>query len=258
MLNKPIITIYITNYNYGKYLGKAIESAINQTYKKIYIVIVDDASTDISKKILKKYEKYNFIKIIYNKKRKGLVKSSNAAIRVSKGKFILRLDADDYLHPDALNKMYFKIKKNSNAALIFPDYYWVDKKSKVMSRFKYKHKTNYTLKDLPAHGACSLINKKVLTKIGCYNEKFDRQDGYYIWFLILFNQFKIMHCAEPLFYYRKHGKNLSSSVKKILSTRLSILRYFLGKNFEFNSILLFHKKNTIYKLNRYSSKLRKL
>ena len=41
------------------------------------------------------------------------------------------------------------------------DYYLVDKKSKVMSRFKYKHKTNYTLKDLPAHGACSLINKKV-------------------------------------------------------------------------------------------------
>ena len=123
MSSKPTITIYITNCNYGKYLKKAIESAINQTYKKIDLIIVDDASTDISKRILEKYEKYNFIRIIYNKKRKGLIKSSNIAISISKGKFILRLDADDYLHPDALKKMYSKIKKYSNVALIFPDYY---------------------------------------------------------------------------------------------------------------------------------------
>ena len=124
------------------------------------------------------------------------------------------MDADDYLHPDALKKMYSKIKKYSNVALIFPDYYWVNDKSKILSRFKYKHKRNYTLKDLPAHGACSLINKKVLIKIGGYSEKFDRQDGYYIWFLILFSQFKIMHYEKPLFYYRKHGKNLSRGSQK--------------------------------------------
>ena len=257
MLNQPTITIYITNCNYGKYLKTAIESSINQTYKKIDLIIVDDASIDISKKILEKYEKYDFITIIYNKKRRGLVKSSNIAVRASKGKFILRLDADDYLHPDALEKMYSEIKKYSNVALIFPDYYLVNGKSKILSRFKYKHKTNYTLNDLPAHGACSLINKKMFMKIGGYSEKFDRQDGYYIWFSILFNKLKIMHYEKPLFYYRKHGKNLSREMKKILRTRLNILKHFLNKNFQFKSILLLHKKNTITRLNRYSRKAQK-
>ena len=111
MPNQPTITIYITNCNYGKYLKTAIESAINQTYKKIDLIIVDDASIDRSKVILEKYEIYDFITVIYNKKRKGLVKSSNIAIRASKGKFILRLDADDYLHPDALKKMYSKFQQ---------------------------------------------------------------------------------------------------------------------------------------------------
>ena len=249
MLTEPTITIYITNCNYGKYLTKAIESAINQTYKKIDIIIIDDASKDISRKILKKYEENSCIKIIYNKKRKGLVKSSNVAIRASKGKFILRLDADDYLHLDAIKKMYLKIIKYQNVALIFPDFYWTNNKSKILSRFKYKHKTNYTAKDSPAHGACSLINKKFLIKIGGYNEKFDRQDGYYIWFLILFNKLKIIHYKKPLFYYRKHEKNLSKKIKKILTVRLSILRYFINKNIKFKSILQLHKRNTIKRLN---------
>ena len=257
MSNEPTITIYITNCSYGKYLKRAIESAINQIYKTIDLIIVDDASVDISKRILKEYEKYDFIRIIYNKKRKGLIKSSNIAISISKGKFILRLDADDYLRPDALQKMYSKIKKYSNVALIFPDYYVVNNKSKILSRFKYKHKTYYTLKDLPAHGAGSLINKKMLIKIGGYSEKFDRQDGYYIWFSILFNQLKIMHYGKSLYYYRKHDKNLSKKVKKILATRLNILRYFLNKNFKFKSILLLHKKNTIMRFNRYKRKVKK-
>ena len=57
-----LISIYITNFNYGDYLEKAIKSAINQTYKSIEIIIIDDASKDISKKILNKYKKIKKLK----------------------------------------------------------------------------------------------------------------------------------------------------------------------------------------------------
>ena len=67
---------------------------------------------------------------------------------------------------------------------------------------------------------------------------------------ILFNKLEIMHYEKPLFYYRKHGKNLSREMKKILKTRLNILKHLLNKNFQFKSILLLHKKNTIKRLNR--------
>ena len=62
---KNIITIYITNYNYGGYLERAIQSVLNQSYKKIFLIIIDDNSKDNSQKILKKYKDLNNVKIFY-------------------------------------------------------------------------------------------------------------------------------------------------------------------------------------------------
>ena len=70
MKNNIIISVYITNSNYGKYLEKSIQSVLKQTYKFIEIIIIDDASTDNSKEILEKYKKNKNIAIIYNKKKK--------------------------------------------------------------------------------------------------------------------------------------------------------------------------------------------
>ena len=245
-----LISIYITNFNYGNYLEKAIKSAINQTYKSIEIIIIDDASKDISKKILNKYKKNKKIKIIYNKKKNGLVKSSNKAIKASKGKYVLRLDADDFLHPNAIKEMYSQIKNCSDTALVFPNFYELENKSKRKKIYKYQHKQFYGFGDQPAHGACSLINKRIFYKIGGYNNKFDRQDGYYIWFAILSNNYNIKHCKKPLFYYRKHGKNLSKNSKKILQTRLNILRYFSKTKLDFDQIFSIQKNKTFLKLKK--------
>ena len=96
IMNKKKISIYITNHNYGKYIERAIESAIKQTYKNIEIIIIDDYSVDNSRDIIKKYKYKKNIKIIFNKSKLGLIKSSIKAIKAAKGHFILRLDADDY------------------------------------------------------------------------------------------------------------------------------------------------------------------
>ena len=92
------------------------------------------------------------------------------------------------------------------------------------------------------------INKKILKKIGGYNELFDRQDGYYIWFLILLNNFKIFHIKKALFFYRKHNRSLSNNIYKILKTRIKILNYLINNFLYFNLELFRHKKNTLQKL----------
>ena len=102
MSNYPIITVYIINHNYGQYIEEAIHSVINQKYKKIDIIIVDDKSSDNSAKIISEYERKKNIRIIYNSKKLGLIKSSNIAIRASTGEFVLRLDADDILHKNCI------------------------------------------------------------------------------------------------------------------------------------------------------------
>ena len=63
----------------------------------------------------------------------------------------------------------------------------------------------------------SEINKKIFNKIGGYNTKFDRQDGYYLWLVFLLNKYRVSHCNKPLFFYRKHNKSLSKNLIKILT-----------------------------------------
>lgn len=225
-----LITVYITNYNYGNFLQKSIQSVIEQNYKNFKLIIIDDASTDNSVEILKKFKFNRGVKLVLNKKRIGHVKSSNKAIKLAKGKYILRLDADDYLKQNALKKLVKLIRKNSRVKMVFPNFNWVNSKGKVLSKFTYKKKSKYLINDQPAHGACSLIDLKFLKKIGGYCEKFDRQDGFYIWMSILLRKFEIYNLKENLFFYRRHKKNLSKDKLKILQTRLKIINYFLNKN----------------------------
>ena len=72
------ITIYITNYNYDKFIKKAIESVLNQTEQNFELIIIDDGSTDRSKSIIKSYNYHKKIKIIFQKN-KGLTISNNLA-----------------------------------------------------------------------------------------------------------------------------------------------------------------------------------
>ena len=85
--------------------------------------------------------------------------------------------------------------------MTFPNFYKINKNSKIISKYSYKHKTDYNLYDEPAHGACCLIKTSFLRKIGGYNEIFDRQDGHYLWYSILSSKKSVSHINKFLFYF---------------------------------------------------------
>ena len=218
----PEVTIYITNYNYGKYLLKAVNSCLKQTFKNLEIIIIDDGSTDNSKKIINKItEKNRNISSIF-RKNQGLIKSCNTALRAARGKYIMRLDADDWLDINAIEIMYSKLEKNKKIELLFPDYYEVDQSGKILHTIRRHDFKSVKLFDQPAHGACTLFRTKTLILNGGYDESFTAQDGVDIW-LRFQKKFKIMNINIPLFYYRKHGKSLADNRKKILLNRNKIL-----------------------------------
>lgn len=229
MIVDPIISVYITNKNYGKYLENAIKSVLRQTFKKKELIIIDDASKDNSIKIIKKYEEKNLCRAIYNKKSKGLIKSSNIAIKASKGRFVMRLDADDYLDPNSLSVLLNAIEKDSNIALVYSDYYLVDEKKNILSLEKQTIRNEEELLDhKPVLAACCLIRRSSIFSVNLYDERFTRQDGYDLWYKLLKN-FKFEHVPLPLFFYRKHGKNLTKNQNKLYKTRTKILRKFSEK-----------------------------
>ena len=131
--NRPLVSVSITCKNYGKYIEKSLESVLEQSYNNIEIFVIDDNSIDESKKILAKVKKkYPKINCIYNNKNLGLQKISNLIIKICKGHFFLRLDADDWLHKNTIKDMVkcFKIKKNIGA--VYGNYYYANVLGKII------------------------------------------------------------------------------------------------------------------------------
>ena len=250
---KPKITVYITNHNYEKFISKSIQSVLNQSFKNYELIIIDDGSNDDSVNVIDRFCKKNKDIIFVKQKKRGLVASNNIAISLAKGKYIMRLDADDWLKKDALKEMFKIIDKNDETAMVFPDYYEVDINGKKILRFVRHNFKKVDLKDQPAHGACSLIRLSILKKIGGYDEKFMCQDGFYIWMKLL--KYKVKNINKPLFYYRRHGSNLTSNLSFINKTKTRILDYINRKSKKSAIAILPFRGSQI---NKYSLMMRKL
>ena len=112
-----LISVIVPVYNVGKYVGQCIESIINQTYKNLEIILVDDGSTDNSGKICDEYaKKDNRIKVIH-KENGGLVTAKKVGINVATGQYVSIIDSDDSIKYDMYTKM-FKIMKEYNVDFV--------------------------------------------------------------------------------------------------------------------------------------------
>lgn len=225
----PLVSIYITNYNYGRYIGQSVESLLNQTLQDFELFIIDDGSTDESRKIIETYADNPRISIIYQQN-KGLNITNNIALRVSRGKYIMRLDADDYLVPNALEVMCNVLEADTSLGLVFPDYYLVDSFNHLIGEVRrFNFQNEVSLLDQPAHGACTMIRRQYLLDLGGYDESYSCQDGYELWIKFIAH-YRVLNVNEPLFYYRQHGNNLTTNETKILDTRLRIKNNFIDNN----------------------------
>jgi glycosyltransferase involved in cell wall biosynthesis len=219
--NAPLVSVYVTNYNYAKYIRQSIESVLAQTMQDFELLIIDDGSTDNSKEIIEEYRDHPKIEIIYQQN-KGLNVTNNIALRACRGKYIMRLDADDYIREDALEKMSTILENDPEIGLVFPDYFMIDENGNTTEEFRrHNFEDEVSLLDQAAHGACTMIRVEYLLELGGYNESFSCQDGYELW--VKFTEHhKIRNIGEPLFYYRRHSANLTRNETRILSTRAKI------------------------------------
>lgn len=108
----PLVSVIITNYNYEKFIGEAIESVLNQNYGNIELIIIDDGSTDNSRGVISGYtEKSTWIRPIYQDN-SGVVAARNIGIQEAKGEFLIFLDADDRLPAQYVRDLVSFMDKN--------------------------------------------------------------------------------------------------------------------------------------------------
>lgn len=128
MKKKPLISIIVPIYNVDKYLKKCIDSLLNQTYKNLEIILVDDGSTDNSGKICDEYSKRDNRIIVFHQKNSGVSTTRNKGLEISTGEYIGFVDPDDYISPIMYDVLY-NILKQSSADISMCDYECFDSES---------------------------------------------------------------------------------------------------------------------------------
>ena len=116
-----LISVIVPVYNCEKYLDRCIESLINQTYKNIEIILINDGSKDNSLEICNKWQKNDNRIIVINKENGGVSSARNKGLEIAKGKYISFIDSDDYLDINCYNTL---LENNGNYDVIVFNYYY--------------------------------------------------------------------------------------------------------------------------------------
>jgi glycosyltransferase involved in cell wall biosynthesis len=211
----PIITVLLPVYNAALYLKEAIRSILNQTFTDFELLIINDGSTDKSAEIIKTF-KDNRIKIIQNDVNIGLIQTLNKGIKLARGKYLARMDADDIAMPKRLEKQVFFLENNPQFALVGSQANIIYNERKT-SR-KYNMETKSQLIPLLSFFFCPFLHPSVLIKKSVLNEfqydnNFTIAEDYHLWIRIL-NKYPCANLKESLLYYREHSNNISNLRKK--------------------------------------------
>ena len=212
MNSNNLVSVVMSTYNNEDSIATAISSLVNQSYKNIEILIMDDASTDNTYNICKKFEKISpIVKIFRNQDNLGLTKSLNILIKEAKGKYIARADADDFSYTNRIEEQInFILKKNLDACCTRA--FRLDTRSKIPGYTYYVPlKILIKYKNPFIHGTL-MIKKEVLQSLNLYDEKFKYAQDYKLFSDLIKNNFKILNMKMPL--YELNTKNNISTIYK--------------------------------------------
>ena len=109
----PLITIIIPAYNAESYIERCLTSLVNQSYKNLEILVINDGSTDNSEKIIRKVKKKDSRIVLINQENRGVSSARNKGLNVANGKFVTFVDADDFVEFDYIEVLYNSIKTNN-------------------------------------------------------------------------------------------------------------------------------------------------
>lgn len=213
-----LISILMPAYNCEKFIKRAIDSILNQTYAQFELLIADDGSNDDTKAIIDSYQDKR-IKRFHNAQNLGYLKTSNKLVKEAQGQFISFQDADDYCELNRLEIMMDFFKKNNHISCVGSNICKVDEKGELISKSNFPLNHPEIVKSFDRHrivmtGSSLMVKKEVIDTIGLYNEYFDRigsEDIY--WFSLILDSYQVANLSEHLYYYRSNPSSVSLTHK---------------------------------------------
>ena len=210
----PKVSVIMPVYNAGKYLRESIDSILNQSFSDFEMFIIDDKSTDDSLDIIKSYND-NRIILIEKEKNTGYTDSLNMAIKLAKGKYIARMDADDIAVKDRFLKQYTHMEQNPELVLLGTLYQIIGKDRIFQYPGSYEEIKVFALTQNPVPHPTAFIRSSILSKHNLfYDRTYEPAEDFELWTKMI-EVGKVENLQEVCLHYRQHEGQISNTKREI-------------------------------------------
>jgi GT2 family glycosyltransferase len=182
-MKSPLVSVIIVNWNGANVINDCLSLLIKQSYKPVEIIVVDNNSSDESRKIIKKYKR---VTLIENKYNSGFAEGNNIGYKKAKGKYILLLNSDTIPANNFLEKLVNFLEKKPDVGIVQPKVFYENKTINSLGAYltttgflyypcygKYNSNNyNNPFTIFTAYGACMLIRREVIEKIGLFDKDY--------------------------------------------------------------------------------------
>ena len=214
----PVISVLMPVYNGGQYLGEAVESILNQTFRDFEFLVLDDGSTDDSLKQLRLYAAQDSRLHVITRENRGLTSTLNELLLYARGEFVARMDADDVSMPDRFDHQVAFLKENHQAVCVGGAYQMIDNAGRYLTTLT-PPQGDLEIQQLCLGGHTAINHPTVLMRlsavslVGGYDSDHDFVEDLDLW-LRLGEVGKLANLSDVLLKYRLHEKSISEGAGK--------------------------------------------
>ncbi|WP_152664411.1 glycosyltransferase [Stutzerimonas chloritidismutans] len=228
----PLVSVCISAYNHEKYLASAIDSVLNQTYQFFEIIIVDDASSDGTGKVIREYLSLypDKIKAVFLTENEGPARASNRAFEIATGEYIAFLGSDDRMLPDRILQQAKFLNENPLCVGVFSDVYIIGADGRraaqvtgneLLFNQSFKNLRRQLLTGNFINAPSAMVRRVDLLAVGGYSPLLRYVQDYDLWGRLL-QRGKLEKLFERLTEYRVHDSNMSIFVSAKSRPQLAI------------------------------------
>lgn len=252
---KPTITVLLSVYNAENYVGIAIESILKQSFTDFELIAVDDCSTDKSWDIVQKYMKLdNRVIAKRNKINLGGCKTLNVGLKLARGKYVARLDNDDWSYPKRLEKQFDFLEAHPDVGIVGGVMEIMNQHGEIIGQRKYnisdQEIRNNIFRYSPFSHPLIMIRKSIIDKVGFYDPEYAPADDYELYFRIG-NESKFANLPDVILRYRIISSSITFMQTKKMELATINVRNQNSKNPNYNFTFVDKIYNVFHYLSIY-------
>jgi glycosyltransferase involved in cell wall biosynthesis len=224
-LQKMKVSVLMSVYNDEFHVGKAVESILDQTFSDFEFIIINDGSTDRTKEIIESFRDSRITLI--SRENKGLTESLNEGIRLSRGQYIARQDADDVSLPERLAKQIEFLDSHQDVVLVGTSITLIDEDGRRLRDYTYPSEHSTLCRWLyavvnPLPHSTIMFRRDAVLSLGGYDERFYKAQDYAL-HLCLVKHYQIASIPEPLILIRYRTNSIGFADNQAEQLRYALL-----------------------------------